>query len=81
MKLTGYCNIKVINPSQTSFMTYTDTNGQNYSYLLNFPTYSGGYFSTTFNDNNFTLPTGNFTMKVNGWCGNDTVNSFIKKII
>jgi hypothetical protein len=80
MQVTGYCNSKFINPFQTYSITYSDLNGSNYSYALNPPTLSGSYYTTTFNDNSFSLPSGNYTLKMNGWCGTDTINPLIKKI-
>jgi septal ring-binding cell division protein DamX len=79
--VTGYCKKKVVNLQETPFITYTDNNQQNYTYALSPPTLSGAYYSTTFNDNNFSLPPGNFTMRLDGWCGSDTVNNFIKKVV
>jgi hypothetical protein len=79
--ITGLCKNKVVNLSQALFMTYTNTNGQTFNYSLPFPTLSGSYYSTTYNDNNFGLPSGNYTMQISGWCGSDTINSFINKII
>jgi hypothetical protein len=78
--VTGLCSNKVVN-SQTYSITYTNTNSQTYTYTLAAPTLSGSYYSTTYNDNNFNLPTGSYTMQINGWCGFDTINSFITKTV